>query len=1670
METLVEILRENSSFTPEKKAYIYLKNGEEESDSLTYQNLLELAEQMAGQILERSQVGDRVLLLMPPGLDYIKSFFACLFAGVIAVPAYPPHSAKHSFSRITSILKDCQPSLLITCADLADKFATPIFQPIEEEFGCQVEYVSNLTQPSDKQLPEIDPQGIAFLQYTSGSTGDPKGVMVTHHNLVENEKLIHQAFAHTSDSIIVGWLPLFHDMGLIGNLLQPLFVGATAILMPPQAFIQKPVRWLNAIAHYKANSSGGPNFAYRLCVDKIRPEEVQDLDLSHWRLAFNGSEKVQANTLRDFTHLLSNTGFSEQALFPCYGMAEATLYVSGMKTQPNYYMAEIGALAENQFKPAPQGLELVGSGVPEPGMRIAIVEPEQHVRLADGGIGEIWLQHASVAKGYWQKPELTREYFAAQLTGEQGNWLRTGDLGFMLGDELVVTGRRKEMLIICGRNYYPQDIEETVRQASELCQQDATASFAVDGAGQEQLVVVQEVKRSALRGLNSEELSAKIRKAVALEHQLEVTEVVLIKPASILKTTSGKIRRLALKQAYLANELKRVSSLKSPDKKAAGKLNNSAEVAALIEKLQEFTGPEVVLGADTEIFSIAQNSLKMIQLQHFIEEQLATEISLSALLECEHLAQLAALLGGAKQNQQKTDPGLAQASDALPTALQYLCFEQLKDPQSNKYNLAMALELHSGPDAGQLASVVGEQLQRLPLLSTRFREQAGQIESFIQEDVQAFFAHPECTPEQAQQALTTLVQTPLDLSCSQLYQVHYWPHSGGGASLLVLIHHAIADATSLQYLALELLGEPASSAPAFSEFSARACVAAVNTGGTPSQDEHQQPLKLSREIGENGQGSGVHFFNLNASLKTQLEQVARANKTTLNHVLQLAFSIGLSRYSEASLIHLINPVTVRGQRYLSSIGYFVNPVIVTFSPSADMSFSQLLKASREHFFSRLEQATNQSGRRPGEHKGQALFTFLESSENIDGRLLLGDANVAGDYNGHRINSIALPVTDLISELDIYIAQGEALAGKLVFDRALWSQQDAGQFISDFISILGFAAESSDRPSWRWFEQPDTAPDAAEKQPFKGPDLLAQIAHQVQVQPDAPALRDLHGNELSYAGLWQFSGELANRLKNEYRLGWQDSVAIYMDAGVCRVIAMLAVLRVGANYVPVDKNYPQGRCRDILSVAKPQLALVDSCSEALPVRQCPLSLDVFGCTSSELAAVELPPERLAYTIFTSGSTGRPKGVAVSYLGINQLLAWAQTRYSREDCAQVLASTSICFDISVFELFIPLAMGGQVALIGSILELPGLPDKEKLTLVNSVPSAVSAALEAALLPKSLRVVNLAGEALSRQLVKRLKAELPCRVFNLYGPSEDTVYSTCQEVAGNDKPLIGRELTGSQGYILDAWLNPVPEGAVGELYLSGPGVCRGYMSQPELTASAFLPDPFASIPGQRMYRTGDLVRRQRDGSLEYIGRKDQQIKLRGQRIELEEIESQLCLLEDIHEAVVSVHQEQLVAYVVTRSETMRSGQLKQHLAEHLPAYMVPSLFVELAQIPRLANGKTDRSSLPQVNLSQEFSAPEGELENALAAIWQQELSLEQIGRNDDLFTLGAHSLSVLKVKYQISEQFGADLEIADLIELRTVSELAALIQSKNEVKELLIEIGQQDEDDQELEEFVL
>ncbi len=576
--SFVELLRHRATTQPERTAYLFLKERSAEDDNfsrISYASLDQQARAIAATLQAAGvSAGDKVLLLHQPGADFVTAFFGCLYAGAVAVTTYLGHRGRlrQGLPKIVDLMKDAESKFVLTSADAATIFTTAWAEVIGGDEPRVIASDDVSPEMADAWRPAaIHRDTVTLLQYTSGSTSRPRGVMITHGNLLHNSSLIARGFESEPSSVGISWLPPYHDMGLIGGILQPVFAGFPVTIISPFAFLQQPYCWLQTISKVRATITGGPNFAYELCLRKVTPEQRATLDLSSWKIAFNGAEPIHPGTLERFSAAFADCGFNPKAFYPCYGLAEATLIVAGGKalSGPKVVHLDRKELEQDTAVPAPENSKdakpVVGCGQAFSDQKVVIVDPETRYACPDKRVGEVWVSGPSVSSGYWNRPEETLKTFCAyRADTNEGPFLRTGDLGFFNQGELFVTGRIKDIVIINGRNLYPHDLEISAQASHPGLQSGSGAIFSVEYDGQERLVVAQEVQREALR-TEPQQMVAAIRQAIVRDFDVQAYAVALLKPGQVPKTSSGKIRRALCKSALMSHSLETVHLHPAPE-------------------------------------------------------------------------------------------------------------------------------------------------------------------------------------------------------------------------------------------------------------------------------------------------------------------------------------------------------------------------------------------------------------------------------------------------------------------------------------------------------------------------------------------------------------------------------------------------------------------------------------------------------------------------------------------------------------------------------------------------------------------------------------------------------------------------------------------------------------------------------------------------------------------------------------------------------------------------------------------------------------------------------------------------------------------------------------------------------------------------------------------------
>lgn len=1447
--TLLDVLRRRAADTPSKRAYTYLRDGEQDEQSWTYGELDRQARAVAAVLQAAGAEGRRALLLYPPGLDYLAAFFGCLYAGVVAVPAYPPQRQR-GLPRVRAILADAQAAYALSTSAITQALERIITKGETYDDLAALRWIdSDLVEPGaerDWVEPQLTADSLAFLQYTSGSTGNPKGVMVTHANLLHNQRLIQESFGHTAEDVIVGWLPLYHDMGLIGNVLQPLYLGASCILMSPVHFLQKPARWLSAITRYRATTSGGPNFSYDLCVRQVTEAQRASLDLSAWAVAFNGAEPVRAATLDRFSDRFQDCGFRRRAFYPCYGLAEATLLVTGGTKGEGARTFSYGAAS-------PAGREdrlLVSCGRSRAGQTIRIVHPESGIGCPDGEVGEIWVGGPSVAQGYWRKEQESEETFHACLAQSgEGPFLRTGDLGLLREGELFVTGRLKDLIIIRGRNHYPHDIERTVEESHPALRPGGCAAFSISEEDEERLVVVQEVEPRA-QGLDVPAIAATIRQAVAQAHELSIAAVVLIKAGSLPKTSSGKVQRGLCRTQFLDRALATVGTscletysgdIAVAEGNSAGEVDYVARLGADLVAIWSNVLNRPIVRPQDDFFALGGDSLRGLQMVARLQEVRGVEVPLDALFEHSTLAAFTTFVATCSPTPACSthDPiQLLSRDGILPLSFsqeRFWFLDQLS-PGSSINNIPVALRLKGPLDRDALCRALNEIVRRHEVLRATFVSIAGRPTHVIAPELTLTLpiAHSTArTKAEREEEIVRAVRAeacrPFDLATGPPIRCCLFRLDEEDHVLSLTLHHIVADGRSMEVLRREL----AALYEAFKEdrdsplpklLLQYVDVAAWQRQQAGGAEEHRQldywrgrldgvpplltlPWDFTRPAVQGHRGAR-YAWTIPAAVVGRLQEVGARYRATPFMLLLAALGILLSRYSRQTDFCIGTPVANRRRRETDHlIGCFVNTVALRMDLSGDPPFPSLLEqvrrtvleaqAHQELPFERLVDALGLA-RDLGHTPLFQVMLVLEDNPTEAGRL--------GDLEASRLD-VSTQTSAFDLTLELVRKSDESLDAVVEYSTDLFADDTIARMAGHLQELVRRIVTAPDARLSGWpmlsiAEQASALADG--RGPRTAPPqescLHRLIEARVKRAPDAVALEGTR-TAVTYDSLNRMANQLARYLRLQ-GVGPDVPVGLCVDRSLEMAVGLLGCLKAGATYVPMDPSYPLEHRAAILRDAQPRLLLTQRRHIGTLPPQAP---PAFALDDEWAAAAVLPdhdlesgphPDSLAYLLYTSGTTGRPKGIGIPHRALaNHGLATAEA-YGLAPSDRVLQFASVSFDVAAEECF-PTWLAGGTLVLRSDEPVPAYGDflaflRERNVTVVNLPTPYWAGWAEELerttspLPPSLRLVIVGSEKAQPDDLRRWQRMAgPCAWCNAYGPTEATITASIYRPSASVEP---------------------------------------------------------------------------------------------------------------------------------------------------------------------------------------------------------------------------------------------------------------------------------------------
>jgi amino acid adenylation domain-containing protein len=1564
-------------------------------------------------------------------------------------PAYPP-------DRVRYILEDSQTEIIITQESLKDELQTKAQiinldvdkEIIDDQASCNPENVNIESH-------------LAYIIYTSGSTGKPKGVQIEHKDISSHCQTIIEHYQITERDRVLQFASAGFDVSL-EQILPTSIAGATLVLdetkhLTGKEFQQKIQQLRLTIINLP------PAYWSQWVRDIARDMSISEVDKGNLRLVICGGEAMSSESLK----LWRNSPLRDIRLLNAYGPTETTITATTFEIDK-----------DREYERVPIGRPLA--------KRQAYILDSNLTIVPMGTLGELYLGGVGVARGYLNRPELTGEKFIDNPFGE-GKLYRTGDV-VRYGDDgnIEFVGRIDSQVKIRGFRIELGEIEAVLCQHPEVG--EAVVVVREDIGNDKRLVVyiVPVAIPPCPPLIRGDEMRSFLRQFLP-DYMIPAAFVVLEK---FPLTVNGKIDRQALPRPEIVADSRDIIASSNPQEEI------------LVDIWREVLKIEAI-GIEDNFFELGGHSLLATQVVSRIREAFQVDIPLRGLFESPTIRGLALRLNREDGRNRLTLPPIGRRGELerdnninipLSFTQERLWFLSQLEGDAATYNIAFTLKLTGKLDVGVLRRSIISIVERHEILRTNFIDNNGSPVQVISPhanidlsviDLQGLTEAEKL--KQVEAIVTENSRYSFDLTTDSLLRTHLIRLGEESHLLLVTIHHIVSDGWSMGIFQEELvtfyqaysLGEVPALTPLpiqYADFaiwqkqylspevlSSQLDYWRGRLAGLPPLLE--LPADKPRSPQQSFVGSSLPF-ELSIETTEGLKRLARELGVTVYMILLATLAVLLSRYSRRTDIPIGTAIANRNRQEVESLmGFFVNTLVMRVNLDDNPSFIELSERVRrmglEGFacqdvpFEKVVEAL-QPERSLSYHP---LFQVMFVWQNTPRR----EWDILGS------NIVAEEVHTGTAKFDLTLSleeRGENIAGFWEYSTDLFEVDTIARMMGHFQNLL---SEIVGNPDTRVEELPilsmgerrqllcDWNRTAAAYPQDK---CIHQLFEERVIQtPEAVALV-WEEERVTYNELNEKANRLAHYLKG---LGVEPDVlvGVCLERSIEMVVGILAILKAGGAYLPLDPAYPKDRSTFMLDNARASILLSQqSLLNTLPtdkVRVICLDADwdVIGLESPENLDSGVDGNNLAYTIYSSGSTGVPKGIAIAHRSTVNFIIWARSTFSPTQLSGVLASTSICFDLSVFELFVPLSCGGKVILAINALYLPTLPAAEEVTLINTVPSAIAELCRTQSIPASVTTINLAGEPLTGRLVEQIYQQKPdVKVFNLYGPSETTTYSTYTICESNgETPNIGRPLANTQIYILDHHLQPLPIGVAGELYIGGDGLAREYLYRPDLTAEKFIPNPFGM---GRLYKTGDSARYFADGNIDFLGRLDNQVKLRGFRIELGEIEAVLCQHPNIKEAVAIVREDnpndrRLVAYIVPSGGDEEGGEeLREFVRRKLPDYMIPAVFVVLERLPLTPNGKIDRRALPIpiiVADSDNYIAPRTPQEEVLAAIWREVLNLEVIGIEDNFFGLGGHSLLATQVVSRIREAFKVDIPLRSLFESPTIVKLAEYIDTLRE-----------------------
>ncbi|WP_046758367.1 non-ribosomal peptide synthetase [Kordia jejudonensis] len=1639
--------------------------------------------------------GDELLFQLTSNETFVPVFWACILGGIIPVPLANANN-ENLKQKFINVWEKLNKPFLIASEKTKEKLLDHLHSEKEhKKYGEVVsQYVDEATiyeHTGEGEIYHADENDIAFIQFSSGSTGKAKGVVLTHENLVVNIYAMRDGIQpRATGERFLSWLPLTHDMGIIGFHLGPFIAGWNQYLMQTEVFTRRPNIWLDKISEHNISTAVSPNFGYSYVLKYFKPEDANTLDLSCLRYIFNGAEPISYDLSKKFTTVFAPYGFKEHTITPVYGLAEASLCVtiSDLATPMECEYVDRtslhigGKVSLNVDQQNAIKLVKLGKVVNDCEMRA--VDSNGNV-VADRTVGKIEIKGKNVTKLYYNDPEVS-----TKLIRPDG-WVDTGDLGYIDNGELVLTGRVKDVIFINGMNFYGHDIEFKLATKSDELELGKVIAFGfydeIEKTQKLGVFIQTRKKEAALL-----ELATVANETISSIFGINISKLIPVK--KIPKTTSGKVQRFVLEKQFLNHEftdqivqldgaIPRAHPKETATEDADESESPSRRQLDIVKNSwQKIIGLQEVDTSKT-FFESGGSSLKAAELAITLSDAFGVHLPVEIVFEYPLISDLTTEINRRIHEAPITDtPNETPTYDEffpLSSSQKRLYYLYKNNPTSLAYNIAIALSISGEIDIEKVENTLQTIIQRHASLRTSFVENGMIPTQKIHENVSFSLSFQKIDEKDANEHIKAFVQ-PFDLQTTPLIRSGIFQHDTKKYTWIIDIPHIIADGLSMSVLYREFVQLYHNGEVSTIDFSIQEYIAnedkfrhteTYKTQGLYWKEQFQDsipllelPLDHDRPTEKSEKGDRIPF-QLDATLTQQIRTVAKEHNVTVHTFMLSVYYLLLSKYSQQEDIVVGVPASVRNtQASLHGFGMMTNMLAIRTQPTAQKKFSTYVHEVGEHI--------------AGAYKNKE-YLFEDLVDTVVKQRILNRQpvfDVVFTFQDMKLPhfdtlnwEVALqPLHTGFSKFDLWLEivdLQETLQGSFEYATDIFSKETIAQFATHFNTLLKNIVQ-----------KPTQLLSNIECLQEEEKTALTTLLNNTDVQFPKKTICDIfetiavtkadktaivyNNTKISYQELAEKSDQVAAYLSKE-NIATHQPIALYFEPSIEMIVSIIGVLKHGCSYVPIAPSLPEKRKEFMLNDSNSAVLLTSENLTAIDSAIKTICIETIEKEAvAEVKKVAIQPTDQAYIIYTSGTSGTPKGVAISHENVVRLFFTDKNKFDFNDTDVWSLFHAYNFDFSVWELFGALLFGGSLVIVPEDIRKDAFKFHEllaiqKVTVLNQTPSSFyNLATVANTKPEetlSIRYVIFGGEELMPKRLTTWDEQYPdTKLINMYGITETTVHVTYKEIGkaeiANNSKSIGKPIPTLKAMILDANLNIVPKGVKGELFIGGKGLSNNYINNPELTKEKFINNPFQE--GEKLYRSGDVARINAANELEYFGRLDAQIQIRGHRVELKEIEECLQQYAEITNVTVIAFElgnEQVLSAYYTAKTPIDERDFRTWAATVLPNYMIPAFFNKLDAMPLTSNGKIDKKSFekPETFLQEEKTIkPANEVEAALENIWFNVLGLEKqyISTDKNFFELGGSSIKIVNVVKQVSEANLGEISVVDAFKYPTIKMLAA------------------------------